>query len=299
MKRDNQESEKGELRYTRSGSLLSKDSKRTVAGLERSLLSRYPKKYAEPWDRTGLIVGDPHERIRAVAVALDPSIEAIQEAADIGANVLVTHHPPFIEAPENFTPPAYNRVSSGGLIWTAIQKGISIMSFHTTLDVSHEAAQVLPGMLRLPLEGILDIVHEDEGLGYGQICRVDNSEDDPLTLGRLAARCVSVFGRYPRVWGDSEQVLEKIVTATGSCGSLVEKALIQHVDVLVGGEIKYHDALAASQAGLCIIDLGHDVSELPLAALLATAVEAADIPKARIALLDQRSNWYCPETTRV
>ena len=63
--------------------------------------------------------------------------------------------------------------------------------------------------------------------------------------------------------------------------------------------MKYHDALAASRAGLAIVDLGHDTSELPLVAVLAAAVEAAGVPKEKIAVLDQSANWMYPETTRM
>ena len=63
--------------------------------------------------------------------------------------------------------------------------------------------------------------------------------------------------------------------------------------------MKYHEALALSQAGLAIIELGHDTSELPLAAVLAAAVEGAGVPGDLITILDQGDNWSYPETTRV
>ena len=65
------------------------------------------------------------------------------------------------------------------------------------------------------------------------------------------------------------------------------------------GEIKYHEALALSQAGLTIVELGHDTSELPLAAVLAAAVEGAGVPGELITIIDQGDNWSYPETTRV
>ena len=65
------------------------------------------------------------------------------------------------------------------------------------------------------------------------------------------------------------------------------------------GEVKYHDALALSQAGLCIVDVGHDTSELPLVAVLAELVEEAGIAPGRITVIDQRENWQYPESIRV
>ena len=63
--------------------------------------------------------------------------------------------------------------------------------------------------------------------------------------------------------------------------------------------MKYHDALELSQAGLGIIDLGHDTSELPLTAVLAAAVESVGVPGAMVSVVDQGENWAYPETVRV
>ena len=43
--------------------------------------------------------------------------------------------------------------------------------------------------------------------GYGQICEVPDNDGEPETLARLAARCMAVFGRAPRVWGAPVQFL--------------------------------------------------------------------------------------------
>jgi len=48
---------------------------------------------AEPWDNTGLMVGDTLREVRSVLVALDPSTEVIHEAEKLGADLIITHHP--------------------------------------------------------------------------------------------------------------------------------------------------------------------------------------------------------------
>lgn len=163
--------------------------------------------------------------------------------------------------------------------------------------MSVRAQRVLPGMLSLTFQQVLDPIPGSREKGYGQLCTL--GEDDGLTLGQLAARCTSVFGRAPRVWGDFPRELDRVVTCTGSAGDLGRACLRAQVDCLVCGEIKYHDALELSQAGLAVVDLGHDTSELPLAAVLAAAVENAGIPGDLVTVLDQGDNWSYPETVRV
>lgn len=282
----------------RASGVLSKPvSAVTTGALERALLAEFPAADAEAWDRTGMTVGDPARLVTGVAVALDPTVEAIENAANAGANVLVTHHPAFLAPPSSFMPASSVAANPGAGVWRAVERGVSILSYHTALDVSVRAQRVLPGMLNLNFQQVLVPIPGSRDKGYGQLCTL--GEEDGLTLGQLAARCTSVFGRTPRVWGDFPRELDRVVTATGSTGDLGRACLQAQVDCLVCGEIKYHDALELSQAGLAIIDLGHDTSELPLVAVLADAVESVGIPSDLVMVVDQGDNWSYPETLRV
>ena len=75
-----------------------------VSELEHALLARYPKIDAEGWDHVGLSVGDPDDEIHGVACALDATEANVHRALESGANVLLTHHPIYIKAPEAFCP---------------------------------------------------------------------------------------------------------------------------------------------------------------------------------------------------
>ena len=285
------------LAALRSGTLSKRAGVTTVGALERALLKRFPAATAEAWDRTGLLVGDPADSLRGVAVALDPTVRAVKAAAEAGANVLVTHHPAFLEPPVRFRPAATEPSADGAVVWEAVSRGVALMSFHTALDVSREAQRVLPGMLGLQFKSVVERIEEGRGLGYGQTC-VPKSSDAPFTLRHLAARCTAVFGRPPRVWGDFDRVLGTVVTATGSAGDMPQRCLDAGYDCLVCGEVKYHAALSAAEAGLCIIDLGHDTSELPLCTVLVEALAAAGVPEESITAFEQTDNWAHPEAVR-
>ena len=268
----------------------------TLGALEALLLARYPSKDAEAWDQTGLIVGDPAAKVQGVAVALDATVDAVLKAKAVGANVLLTHHPVFIEAPARFQPLSRECFGAGSVVYAAIESGVALMNFHTALDVSADAARMLPGLLGLNLQSIVCPVVE-EGRGYGQLC-APRAQDAPFTLRSMAARCLSVFGRPARVWGSLDRSLESIVTCTGSAGDLVQLCVQAGYDCLICGELRYHSALSACEAGLCIIELGHDVSELPFCAVLAAAVASLGYPESSITILDQSNNWTTPEAIR-
>lgn len=273
----------------------------TVRAVEELLLDEFPAADAESWDRTGLVVGEGAVAVSKVALALDPTVAAIEKAAALGANVLVTHHPPFLDPPDSFAPERSRALNPGAGVWAALRSGVALMCFHTALDVSARAARVLPGMLGLDFTGrIVEPSSAAAPKGYGQLCRVaPNDAGDQPTLGVLAARCTAVFGRQPRVWGDFEAPLRRVVTATGSLGSVGRAALAAQADCVVCGEVKYHEALELAGAGLAIVELGHDVSELPLVALLAQSLLAAGLGEERLLVIDQSENWRHPEAIRL
>ena len=293
-----EEPRKDELATRRTGPLFRQERTLTVGGLERALLKDYPGEDAQEWDRTGLAVGDPAAVVRGVAVALDPTVSAVRDAATAGANVLVTHHPPYLEAPDSFGPIGSSACVPGSVVWEAVSRGVALMCFHTALDAAPSASQVLPGMLGLSVRSVLSPLPTTKRKGIGQVCSVRPS-DAPLSLAQLAARCVSVFGRPPRVWGDFSRELAVIAVCSGSAGSVVRECFDVHADCLVCGELHYHTALEASERGLAVIELGHDVSELPYVAPLMASVERAGVRKDCITAIDQSGYWAIPESRRV
>lgn len=117
-----------------------------------------------------------------------------------------------------------------------------------------------------------------------------------LSLRELAALAAEKFGVAPRVWGDPEAVIERVATATGSAGSLIGDAKAAGAGALVAGEVRYHDALSAVDAGLCVIEVGHDASEWPLVNLLAEAIRSLpDLDPAIVHVLPASVGWWTPQ----
>lgn len=283
------------LSVTEPGGIAADSQELLVGELERFLLQKMPAADACEWDRTGMLVGNPLDVVRGVAVALDPTLFALEEAYRCGANVLLTHHPVFLDPPTSFLPFDAQGHTPGTVVRRACELGMSIISFHTALDVSCAGLDALPTLLRLQGIGVLDPLPTDATKGFGRICLPD---EEGLTLRSLSARCVSVFASTPRVWGNPDARLTRIVTSGGSAGEFARMCADQDISCLVCGEIKYHEALDAANSGLAIIELGHDISEFPLCALLAAYAAQAGVPDSCITMVDQGNNWYTPETIR-
>jgi len=239
----------------------------TVGHVLRALLDAYPLEWAESWDAVGLRIGDPSWAVRRALVTLDANASAVDRAIEAGCDMLVTHHPPFLEPLDDVTPAS----DTGALALRAARAGVAVVSMHTNLDRSPAGATVLPSILGLdiiePLEA--QVVGLPANVRMGRLCSVQLT-----SLTEFATRISASLGVQPRVWGDPDSKVESVAVGNGSVRSLIAASRLAGADVLLGGEVRYHDALDAAASGLAIIEAGHDATEWPMVALLAAVVRS-------------------------
>ena len=250
-----------------------------VAELEHALLVRYPKTDAEGWDHVGFSVGDPAAEITGLACALDATEANVHRAQEAGANVLLTHHPIYIKAPEAFCPSDSARPQCSAALYEAARCGVSIISLHTNLDRSHEARICLSELLGAAPVSSLEHVDDPETTGLG-------------ALRDLATRAATAFGSDPRVWGGADRPCRTVAILGGSLGDFGELAIAAGADVVVTGEAGYHVAQDLALRGLPVILLGHDRSEEPFVDILMnSAVDAGVDPRHAIKILNPCQWW--------
>jgi len=84
------------------------------------------------------------------------------------------------------------------------------------------------------------------------------NETDIHDFAKLAKKNLNCKGlRYT----DIKDRVKKVAVSSGAGGSNVFDAALAGVDVLVTGEIKHHEIIAANSLGIDIIDAGHFKSE--------------------------------------
>lgn len=228
-----------------------------ISDLESFLFRCFPKSDAESWDHVGLSVGDPQAEVTGVVCALDVSTEAIEWASAHGCNVLLTHHPIYLDAPTCFSPAKDRFGSASAAVYRAALLGVGVLSFHTNLDRSHDARKCVSKAIELAAVSSLDHFDDPALTGYGAVFELAEKK----TLSQLVDTCSRVFDTQPRVWGEPDRICSQMVFVGGSAGSFCNDALDLGADVLVCGEMGYHAALDASARGLSIVLLGHDRSE--------------------------------------
>jgi len=95
--------------------------------------SQYPRSYAEDFDNTGLLVGEPDAPLRGILVAHDAVEPVIDEAAREGRNLVVAFHPIIFKGLKKITGADYVERA----VMKALRLGIAVYSPHTAVDNHH------------------------------------------------------------------------------------------------------------------------------------------------------------------
>lgn len=81
------------------------------------------------FDNCGILVGDVNAQVKKVLIALDITPEVVNEAVDLGAELIISHHPVI------FKP--IKRLMSNDVPYMLANKAISAICAHTNLDMSN------------------------------------------------------------------------------------------------------------------------------------------------------------------
>ena len=138
--------------------------------------------------------------------------------------------------------------------------------WHTNLDQAADGvSQVLAEEL-----GLTDIsALPGTDLGKGGLLPA------PMTLAELVDQTARVLSTpAQRYFGDGEQMIERVAVCGGSGGSLVAAAAQWGAQVLITGDIGYHDLLEARNRKLNLVDAGHAETEQPLVGNLAAYISS-------------------------
>ncbi len=229
-----------------------------------------PKYMKMDWDNVGLLCGDPAATVTKILVALDPFEHVCREAAQEGAELLVTHHPLIFQAPKAVT----TETSIGRSIMQLCANGISAINAHTNLDCAPGGINdVLAKKLGLTGISVVNPAGTDAlDRPYGLLRTgtvADQRLEDFLSHVKAALDCEGV--RYVRGSGK----VHKVAVGGGSCGSDLMEAYDAGCDTFVTADVKYNQFWDAKELGMNLIDAGHFATENPIVPVLADKIAVA------------------------
>jgi dinuclear metal center YbgI/SA1388 family protein len=146
-----------------------------------------------------------------------------------------------------------------------------------TIVPRRKLARVLEKMQKVhPYEEVaydlVSLQNQVPGAGLGRIGRLEQE----TTLDGFAAMVKDALGcDHLRLTGSGTRTVHKVALCGGSGAGLLQTAHRQGADVLVTGDIKYHDARQAEELGIALIDAGHFATESLMIEQVADALQVA------------------------
>jgi dinuclear metal center YbgI/SA1388 family protein len=237
----------------------------TLADADAAISALWPPAGAESWDAVGLVAGDPETEIRAIHLAVDAVPETVDETLELGAQLLLTHHPLLLRGVTSVAEDRYKGVVLGRLI----RGGAALIAAHTNADVvARGTSAVLAERLGLldtrPLEPATGSGSQPS-TGIGRVGRLPA----PTTLGllaRLIADILPATAQGVRVAGEYEQPVTTVALCAGAGDSLLANPQVVAADVYLTSDLRHHPASEARERarlgrGPALIDVSHWASE--------------------------------------
>lgn len=223
-----------------------------ISELTNYLESKYPSSNAQDIDsgKIGLQFGSNNSDVKKVLISLDGSMDVVNEALEIGADMILLHHP-FLFYPIlsiNYDSPF------GQKIQKIISNKINVFSMHTNFDVA--------------CDGMNDLLANILGLKNIKKTEEEASPKTLLRIGEIEEMKLSDFAKYAslklsepsiRFVGSPDKKIKTVGIVGGSGASEMYKANYYGCDVLVTGEIHHHQALDAKEYGIALVEVSHSV----------------------------------------
>lgn len=214
-----------------------------------------PARLAEDWDNVGLQVGRNEKEVRVILCALDFSAEVLEQAMQLHADIIVTHHPAIFRGIKQLTDLDWRTA----LLLEAAREDIAVYSAHTNLDsVAGGVNDVLANLLELTnVEGFAG---EDTLQGIGRIGVLKEATD----LDAFAEKVKRVLKLKHVTVVPAGRKVHKVAVCGGSGMDFLDYAVQAGADTYVTGDVKYHDAQDAQGKHINLIDATHQATELPV-----------------------------------
>jgi dinuclear metal center YbgI/SA1388 family protein len=224
------------------------------------LEAAYPPKTAEQWDAVGLVCGDPQEEVTRVLVCVDPTSSTVDEAVEVGAQLVLAHHPLLLRGVNGV--PADD--PKGALVHKLIRNGAALYCAHTNADSALPGvSDALAKAIGLDVTGPLEPAEPSGDTGTGRIGEL--AEAEPLKVfAQRVADALPATVQGVRAAGDPERLVKRVAVCGGAGDSFLGLVKSAGVDAYVTADLRHHPASEhVESGGPALVDVAHWASEWP------------------------------------
>lgn len=209
------------------------------------------------FDNAGFLVGRGGREVSRLLVSLDITEEVVAEAAQLGVELIVAHHPVLFRPVRTITDDDPN----GRILLALVEHGIAAICAHTNLDaavggVNDALAQAL-GLTSLTVLDPSGTDAQGRSIGIGRVGTLA-AEQELVAYAKEVKGALDANGvRYV----DVGRPVSRVAVGGGACGDMLELAHSMGCDTFVTADVKYNYFLDAKALGINLIDAGHFPTE--------------------------------------
>ena len=230
-----------------------------------------PLPLQDGFDNAGLQVGLTDVEVTGALLCLDVTEDVVEEAINQGINLIISHHPLMFRGYKSITGKDYTE----RCIMNAIKNEITVYAMHTNLDnapngVNYMIAEKI-GLKNVRVLDPKEYMQQDGGndnrtgngmgewltAGAGAIGELEEPMTETEFLKHVKKTFETGCVKHTRLTG---RLISKVALCGGAGAFLLEKAVKEHADAFVTGEIKYHDYFYYEDSILAA-EIGHYESE--------------------------------------
>lgn len=203
------------------------------------------------------------KEITKVAFATDACEYTALKAAELGAQLLFTHHGLFWGQCERITGPAYKRLSS------FIKNDLALYAAHIPLDANEEVGNNFGLAKRMGLKNL-----EPFGSWRGMVLGVKGEFETALPIHQV---CQKLFpeGELPStILPFGKQDIKSVAIISGGAGEDADQAVLAGVDAYITGEVQHEDFHKIKEMEITVIAGGHYQTETMGVKLVAEKLKA-------------------------
>lgn len=198
------------------------------------------------FDNSGFQLGRLDAEVNRALLALDVTEEVVGEAIELGAQLIISHHPLIFSKLRSIMDTKLLRLA---------ENRIAVISMHTNLDIAAGGVNdVLITLLGARADGPFDPDN------CGRVGELPEAQQFDSFLRFCKTALDSKGLRYY----DAGRPVKRLAVMGGSGGDYIGCAAEKGCDTYVTADIKYHQFLEAKELGINLIDGDHFCTENPV-----------------------------------
>ncbi len=232
-----------------------------------------PFSLQEGWDNSGMLIGDEDREVTRAALVLDITNETVEHAHQIGAELIISHHPVIFKAQKSFL--------KGNIAFNLASKGISAISVHTCLDCAEGGVNdVLAEILEIENTEIFPCEESPNLVRVGVLPKA-------MSCDELAQKIKDELGGCVR-YNDNGKMIESVALCGGAGNDFIGEIIKAGIDAFITGDAGHHNFLDSAEGGLALFAAGHFETENPVISSLANKLRC-EFSDTDIIIIPQKS----------